>query len=113
MNKKGMSLLTLVITVMTMIVVVSATMMSLNKTDIIQRTETVVNDINLMTMQQMANMAYANVYFDNLTKGERREVTAEEIRTRMIKDGTKEEDLKKYNITVKDGDVFVSVKGAK
>ena len=110
MSKKAMSLLVLVITVVIMIIVVSVTMVSLESTGIIDKAEQAVEGINLKNIQQLANMAYANVYFDNLTKGIRRDLTSEEIRARMIKDGLDEQELDLYEIVVKDGDVYVSIK---
>ncbi|MBQ8042782.1 MAG: hypothetical protein IJ272_01360 [Clostridia bacterium] len=111
MKKVGMSLITLVITVIVMIIVASVTIMSLNNTGIIEKAESAVEDMNLKNIQQLANMAYANIYFDNLTQGIRQTITAEEICERMLKDGTKQEELDKYEITVENGDVFVSLKG--
>lgn len=110
MNKKGMSLITLAITVIVLIIVTDAIIMSLNNTGIIEKAESVVEDMNLKNIQQLANMAYANIYFDNLKQGIRRDITAEEIYNHMLKAGTKQEELDKYEITVENGDVFVTLK---
>lgn len=109
--KKAMSLVTLVITIIVMIILASVTIINLSKNNIINEAQNATNSFNLKNIEQLANMAYANVYFDNLTKGIRRELTSDEIRARMIKDGTKEEDMNKFNIKIVNGDVIVSIKG--
>lgn len=111
--KKGMSLVTLVITIIVMIILASIAIINLSRNNIINEAQNATNSFNLKNMEQLANMAYANVYFDNLTKGIRRELTPEEIRARMIKDGVKAEDLNKFNIEIINGDVKVSIKEVK
>lgn len=108
-NKKGISLIILVITIIIMIIIASSIMVNLVNTNIINQAEEVVQDINLKNMQHIANMAYANIYLDNLSDGIRRELTAEEIRLYMIKDGIDEEKLANYDIVVENGNVIVSV----
>lgn len=108
MKKRGMSLITLIITVIVLVIVTGVTILGIENTGIINKAEMVVEDMNLKNLQQLANMAYANIYLDNLYKGVRREITADEIRTCMLKNGAKEEDLNQYEITVENGDVFVT-----
>ena len=67
-------------------------------------------DMELLNLQQLANMAYSNIYFENLRNGIRRELTSEEICNRMLKNGIGDININKYNITVKNGDVFVVAK---
>lgn len=110
MKKEGMSLITLIITVVVLIIVTGVTIASIENTGIIDKAETVVQDMNLKNFEQLANMAYANIYLDNLSQGIRREITAEEVRARMIKNGSDEQELNKYDITVENGDVFVTFK---
>lgn len=110
MNKKAMSLITLIITVIVMIVIATVIIIGIENTGIIQKAEDVVADMDLKNLQQLANIAYANIYFENLQDGVRRVLTAEEIRLRMIKDGVDEKELEAYEITVENGDVFVAFK---
>lgn len=113
MNKKGMTFITLVITIIVLIILGSAIIGGIEDSGIIGKAEKAVTDMDESALQQMANIAYANIYFDNLTKGIRRDLTAEEIRQRMIKNGADAQKLATYEITVKDGDVYVKPKGEK
>lgn len=110
MKKEGMSLITLTISVIVLIIIANVTIMSLENTGIISKAEMVVEDMNLKNLEQLANIAYANVYMDNLSHGIRRTITSDEVRKRMLKNGVEEEKLDKYIITVENGDVFVKVK---
>lgn len=113
MNKKGMSLATLVLVLFVAIGILYACVIVIAKTNLVKSLETPKQSMELLSVQEMANMAYANIYFDNLTRGIRRELTPLEIRNRMQKNGTGNIDLNKYNITVKNGDVFVTLKEEK
>lgn len=110
MNKKAMSLITLVITIIVMVIIAGVVIIGIEASGIIEKEENTVADMDLKNIQQLANMAYANIYFENLTKGIRRELTADEIRVRIIKDGVEEQEMEAYEITVEDGDVFVTLK---
>ena len=110
MKKDGMNLITLIISVIVLIIITGVTIMGLKNTGIIEKTEMAVEDMNLKNLEQLANIAYANIYLDNLSQGVRREITGEEVRTRMQKDGTEQEVLDKYDIIVQDGDIFISIK---
>ena len=110
MNKKGMSLVTLTIALILVIGTFCVTMTGLTRTNLKQTIEKNTENMDLLNIQQQANMAYASIYFDNLRQGIRRELTAEEIRVRMLENGTGDIDLSKYSISVRDGDVFVSLK---
>lgn len=110
MNKKGMNLSTLVIMMVIMIAFMGFWKVGITKTNLIQKAKVINEDVNLLSIQELANMAYADIYFDNLTRGVRRELTAEEIRIRMLKNGTGEIDINLYNIVVANGDVFVTPK---
>ena len=60
-------------------------MIALTKTNMMQKIETTNENMDLLNIQQLANMAYAGVYFENLSRGIKREFMPEEIRTRIIK----------------------------
>ena len=110
MNKKGMNLITLVVMLFLTMGCLTITVQIVTKIDVHKNIERASNNMDLLNIQEQANMAYANIYFDNLRKGIRRELTAQEIRLRMLKDGTGDIDLSKYNISVQDGNVIVSLK---
>lgn len=110
MKREGISLITLVITVIVLVIITGITIVSIENTGIVDKAEVVVEDMNLKNLEQLANMAYANIYLDNLAHGIRRVITGEEVRERMLKDGTKEEELIKYDVIVENGDVFIKVK---
>lgn len=110
MNKKAMSLITLVITIIVMVIIAGAVIIGIEDSGIIEKAENAVADMDLKNIQQLANMAYANIYLDNLQDGIRKEITSDEIRARIIKDGVDEQELEAYEITVEDGDVFVTLK---
>ena len=110
MKKEGMSLITLIITVVILIIITGVTIVGIENTGIIDKAEMVVDDMNLKNLEQLANMSYANIYLENLSKGIRRAITGEEVRGRMLEDGAKEEELIKYDIIVENGDVFVTLK---
>lgn len=113
MRKRGMSLVTLAITTIVILGVFGVTMLALTKTGAMQSIERTSENMDLLNFQELANMAYSSIYFDNLRQGIRRELTAEEVRARMIENGAEEIKLRKYDIKVKDGDVFVSIKEEK
>ena len=105
-----MSLVTLTITIIVMIILASVVIIGIKNTGVIEKAESAVADMDLKNFQQLANMAYADIYFKNLTKGIRRELTAEEIRLKMLENGADERKLNLYEIKVKDGDVYVTLK---
>lgn len=113
MKKRGMSLITLVITVGVCVALARITIMFVGEEQIMDVAGPAIQDIQLINIQELANMAYYRIYTNNLTKGVRKEITAKEIRENMIKNGTEVLQLNKYNITVKDGDVFVTLKEEK
>ena len=110
MKKEGMSLIVLIITVIVLAIIAGVIIIGIKNTGIIDRTESVVQDMNLKNLEQLANMSYANIYLENLSKGIRKEITGEEVRLRMLKDGADEKELNKYDVTVENGDVFIKAK---
>ena len=111
--KKGMSLVTLLFWVILIILVIYGVNIYIAKEKAVETVGDFNSNIELLNMQQIANMTYSKIYFSNLSKGIRRELTAKEIREKMIQDGVDKEQLKNYIITVENGDVFVALKEAK
>jgi len=110
MKKRGMNLITLVITVAVVIGVMYISFQALYRTNLINAVGDNAVDMDMLNLQQLANIAYSNIYFENLRSGIRRELSSDEIRERMLKNGIGDIDINKYNITVKSGDVFVTIK---
>lgn len=110
MNKKGMNLITLTITLVLIMFFMAVVVQIVTKMGAQMSIEKTSANMDLLNIQEQANIAYASIYFDNLRQGVRRELTPEEIRLHMLKKGTGDIDLSMYNIVVKDGDVFVSIK---
>ena len=111
MNKNGMSLTTLVVVMIVVIGIMYLFILGLAKTNLVQEVKATNAEMDLLNVQQLANMAYANIYLDNLRQGIRRELTSSEVRARMLKNGMGEIDLNKYNIIIENGDVFVTLRG--
>ena len=110
MNKKGMTLVTLAIVIVLMIIIAGVVIINLNNTDVISKAQGAVEQYNLKNTEQYANMAYYNVYFDNLKNGIRRTVTVQELKQRMIQDGFSSSELEKYNIVIENGEIKISIK---
>ena len=110
MNKKGMNLTTLAIVIFVVIALMYISTVGLTKTNLVSMLIMTGEDVELLNVQQLANMAYSSIYLDNLRQGVRRELTSQEIRVRMLKNGVGDIDLDKYIIKVNDGDVFVTLK---
>lgn len=113
MKKDGISLIILAITVIVLVIMASVIIIGIENTGITNKTEIVVQDMNLKNLEQLANMSYANIYLDNLSQGIRSEITGEEVRRSMLKNGANEQELSKYDIIVENGDVFVILKERK
>ena len=110
MNKRGMSLVTLVVTVLIIMILSLAIVTNLNNTRLIETAENVVGEYNLKNIEQAANVAYYNIYFDNLKHGSRSTITVNELKERMIKDGIKGEVLDKFNLSINNGNIIVTKK---
>ena len=67
MQKKGISLIVLVITIIVMIILAAAIIISLNNTGIISNANKAVDETNEKTVQEIANLAWGEAY----TNGER------------------------------------------
>ena len=65
-NKKGVSLIVLVITIIVMIILASAVIISLSNANIMNRAEDAVNQTNMKTYQTVADLAWSDAYTDKL-----------------------------------------------
>lgn len=107
MKKSGMSLITLSITIAFLAALTHLALISLDKGKIMGMVEPIVDDVQLLNVQQLANIGYYRIYTANLTKGVRREISAKEIKEYILKNGIEEMELQEYVIRVENGDVFV------
>lgn len=94
-NKKGISLIVLVITVIIMIILIGAILLSVNNQRIIGKAESTVEEYNLEEVQALAELEWSDAYM----KGAR---TQEELEQKTI-EGLKSKkgvDLSAYSVTV-------------
>ena len=93
-NKKGISLIVLVITIIVMIILAGAVILSLDNAGIIDRSEEAVEKTNLKQVQYLASLKWSDAFLDGKT-------TQEELEDAVIK-GLEEEGIKLelYGITV-------------
>ena len=63
-NKKGISLIVLVITIIVMIVLASAVVVTLTNSGIIDRATDATETSNLKQVEQLANLAWSEAYLD-------------------------------------------------
>ena len=82
----------------------------INNESLFETVQDIASEYSLKGVEQAANVAYHNIYFENLRKGIRKIITVPDIKARMIKNGIKEEELNLYDITINNGDVYISRK---
>ena len=101
-RKQGISLIVLVITIIVMITLAAAVVITLNNTGIINKANKAVNDTNLKEVQQLATLVWAEEFMDD-----KRGDTLKEAVLGRLEDYTG-----KYNIDVDDKGVTVTLSGA-
>ncbi len=103
-KKRGISLIVLVITIIVMVILAGAIVLTLNNSGIINRAGEAVEQTNLATVKELAQLGWANAY----TSGAR---TEEELKARV--DEALEDnkvDVTKYEIKVTTSGVTVELK---
>lgn len=96
----------LIITIIVMIILATAIIISLGNNNIISQANTAVKDTNLKNIEEAANIALGQVLLDN------NEPDIGKIREKMKDNGISDTELNKYNITYNNnGKVDVTVKG--
>lgn len=109
--KKGISLIVLVITIIIMIILATAIIISLTNNNIIDKANTAINETNLKTIEEAANVALGEVLLEqNDTMTDSEYTTA--IENKMKASGISDTELAKYNITYTGGKVSVSKPGS-
>ena len=116
-EKKGISLIVLIVTIIVMIIIAGAIILSLTETNIIDQAEVAVEKHNLSEMKSAASMAYSDwTLRENTTKDNTIDVQSY-IRNSLINQGfITWEDTSKYYITrtggieeIEDQDAFIFV----
>ena len=101
-NKRGISLIVLVITIIVMVILAAAVVITLNNTGIIGKANDAVDKTNLKEVQNLATLIWSEEYMD----GKRGDTLKEAVLDRL-KDYTG-----KYDIEVTTSGVSVKAKGA-
>ncbi|MBQ8043167.1 MAG: hypothetical protein IJ272_03325, partial [Clostridia bacterium] len=105
LNKQGVSLIVLVITIIVMIILAGVIILTLNNSGIIDQAQNAVDKTNLKEVQTLASLKWAEAYMDGNT-------TQSELETEVLKRLNEEKiDLTPYEITVTDEGVKVALKG--
>ena len=105
MQKKGISLIVLVITIIVMIILAASVVISLSNTGIINRASEAVDLTNEAAVQDMAALIWADAYMDN----KRGTGLVSEVTTKLGEQGITAD---KWNITVTDTGVTVTNKNS-
>ncbi len=104
-NKKGISLIVLVITIIVMIILAAAVVIALNNTGIIEKAGYAVQLTDEKQVQDLASLAWAEAYLDE----DRTDTMENVVKAELEKHGVTDTD---WNITVTDTGVTVTRKGA-
>jgi len=104
-NKRGISLIVLVITIIVMIILASAIIITLANNGIIGKANEAVEGMNEAQVREMAQLAWAELYLD----GE--EITEQKIKDYLKANGMTDAELNKYEISLEGNKVNVTLKG--
>lgn len=102
MQKKGISLIVLVITIIVMIILAATVVFSLNNTNIINKSNVAVNNIDLKNIQTIVSLAWGDAY----AGGARTQTELE----KAVFESLNGMDISKYDINVTNKGVTVSIK---
>ncbi len=105
-NKKAVSLVVLVITIIVMIILAGTIILSINNSGIIEKAQNAVDETNLQEVQTLASLKWAEAFVDgNITQ----EQLEEEVLKRLNEENL---DLTPYEVTVTEDGVKVALKGS-
>ncbi len=106
-KKKGISLIVLVITIIVMVILAGAIILTLNNSGIIGKASEAVEETNLTTTKEVASLAWAEAYMDGV-----REVEGEDGFEARIEDALKNNnvDQSKYILEITTSGVTVKIK---
>lgn len=109
--KKGMTLKTLGIAMGFMMIAYGVAMAGFTNEYLLGFAYEIGEELDLLHVEQMANITYARIYLDNLRDGIRRDISVEELLNKIIENGVEKEKLNNYNIKIIDKDIYVTFKG--
>ena len=102
-NKRGVSLIALVITIIILVILAGTVIMSLSGGEIIDKARETVEKTNLYQVQELASIAWSSAYIDKMTD---KDVNLyDRVIASLENNGI---DVTKYNIVVDNGGVTVS-----
>lgn len=102
-SKQGISLIVLVITIIVMIILAGAIILTLSNSGIMDKASQAVSDTNIATIKEVANMAWAQAYVANLQEGKTEldaETAKRAIEEAFEEHGIKAEDYEAYEMNI-------------
>jgi len=116
-KRRGISLIVLVITIIVMIVLAGAIILSLNNSGIIQKANQAVRDTDEATVKELAQMAWAEAYADGVRSVEDTEVNGKKVegfetrvKAALTANGVDTTETSKYVINVTTSGVTIALK---
>ena len=106
-KKEGISLIVLIITIIVMIIIAAAVIISISETGIIGKTSQAVEDTNINTIEEAANLALGELILNNVEG-----IDTTKIINKMKENGIKDKDIKDYDIDYTNGKISVKKKSA-
>ncbi len=111
-NKNGISLIVLVITIIVMIILAGAIILTINNSGIISRASEAVEETNLATVKEVASLAWAEAYADGVRTVEDLADGTKGFKTRIEEALEKNKiDVEKYQLNITTSGVEVTLKG--
>jgi len=103
-NKKGISLVVLIITIIVMIILAGTVVLTLNNTGIVKKAQEAVDQTNLNEVQSLASIKWAEAFLEGKTKRNDLETA---VLSGLVKEGI---DITLYRISVTDEGVQVALR---
>ena len=98
-NKKGISLIVLVITIIVMVILAAAIIISISNSGIVNRANTAVDETNEKQMKELVSLAWAEAYLKDTTEAKDDAYFYDEVIAYLKGSGITDEELAKYDIT--------------
>ncbi len=107
-QRKGISLIVLIITIIVMIILAGTIILTLNNSSVIGRAQEATKKMNEVTLKEAANMAYGEWFLAKQMDGETRSAD-EYVKEKLKEQGFSDEELGNLTIT-DDGNIIVEEK---
>ena len=98
-NKKGISLIVLVITIIVMIILAAAIIISISNSGIVNRANKAVEETNEKQIKELVSLAWAEAYLKDTTATKDDAYFYDEVIAYLKASGVTDEELAKYDIT--------------